>query len=59
MLFIVPLDDDQLVCIVNAGKGVDQVGAQIGLNICGQKFSTFGSILGPVGEIAHQSGGGN
>lgn len=35
------------------------MGAQIGLNICGHKFSTFGSILGPVGKIAHQSGGGN
>lgn len=35
------------------------MGAQIGLNICRHKFSTFGAILGPVGEIAHQSGGGN
>lgn len=58
-LLIVPLHGRQLVCIVNTGEGVDQVGAQIWINIFWHKFPTAGSILGPVSEVTHQPGGGN
>lgn len=40
--------------IVHAGKGVDEVGAQIGVHIPGQESSRPLSVLGPVGEVADQ-----
>lgn len=58
-LLVVPLDGHQLVCVVNMGEGVDQVGAQIWIDIIRHKLPGALSILGPVSVITHQSGGGN
>lgn len=52
-LLIVPLHGAELV-VVQAGKGVDEVGAQIGVHIAGQEARDPRSVLGPVGEVADQ-----
>lgn len=50
---IIPLYGAELV-IGHARKGIDEVGAQIGVHILGQEASSSLSVLGPVGEVADQ-----
>lgn len=40
--------------VVHASKGIDEMGAQIGVHILGQEASSPLSVLGPVGEVADQ-----
>ena len=52
--FIVPLIDGQIVCGVNDGEGVDQVCAQLGINISRHVLPTTRPVLGPVCEVAYE-----
>lgn len=54
---IVPFYGHQLICRVDTRKGIDQVGAQIWINVCWHKLPTAWSVLGPVCEITNQSDG--
>lgn len=50
---IIPLYRAELV-VGHARKGIDEVGAQIGVHILGQEASSSLSVLGPAGEVADQ-----
>lgn len=54
LLFIVPLNGTQLVEAVDGGQGVDDVGAQEGIDVVCCEFAGAGPVLGPVGHVAHQ-----
>lgn len=52
LAWLVLLDD--LVVIVDDGKGVDKVGAQEGINGLWQEFTCTSSVLGPVSKVTNQ-----
>lgn len=49
---VVPLVHGELVVVVDDGEGVEQMGAQEGVYVCGQVLSSPRPVLGPVGEVA-------
>ena len=57
LLLIVPLNGDDLVEAVYSGQSVDDVGAQEGVDVVWGKFGNAGSVLGPVGHVAHKPTG--
>ena len=56
--FIIPLIGGQLVVLVEGCEGIDQMGAQVGVNVSRQVSASTRSVLGPVGEVAQQGFGG-
>lgn len=57
LLLIVPLDGVDLVEAVDGCQSVDDVCAQEGVDVVWGEFRTAGSVLGPVGHVAHQFSG--
>lgn len=56
-LIVVPLHGRDLVEAADGGQSVDDVCTQEGVNVVWGEFGTPGSVLGPVGHVAHQLAG--
>ena len=53
---IIPFVGNQLIVMVEDGKGIDQGSTKEGVHVLWHVFALTRSVLGPVGEVAHQSG---